>query len=122
MNRKVKTAVLGCTGYTGIELIKIISHHKNLTITFLGSENHSDEYIYKFDDSLKDIELPKLKKFRDIDFKDLDLVFFALPHNISQNIIKDNIGKCVFIDLSADFRLQDPNVYKKNYGCCQKSS
>ena len=73
MNRMIKTAVLGCTGYTGIELIKIINNHQNLTISFLGSENHSDEYIYKFDASLKNIELPKLKRFRDIDFSDLDV-------------------------------------------------
>ena len=39
-----------------------------------------------------------------------------LPHNLSQNIIKNNFGKCVFIDLSADFRINDPNVYKLNYG------
>ena len=50
-----------------------------------------------------------------VNFSEVDVVFFALPHNVSQNIIKDNFEKSIFIDLSADFRLDDPKIYKNNY-------
>ena len=116
MERKIKAAILGCTGYTGLELIKIIINHKNMIIDFLGSQNNYGHSIDEFDSSLKNTNLPKLEKFENINFSNLDVVFFALPHNLSQNIIKNNFGKCVFIDLSADFRINDPNIYKLNYG------
>ena len=49
MKRQIKAAVLGCTGYTGIELIKILIKHPDVIISFLGSQNHQGEYINDFD-------------------------------------------------------------------------
>ena len=115
MNNKIKAAVLGCTGYTGLELVNILNNHPNVILTFLGSQSHSGDYINKFDERLKNVLLPKLNIFDKINFSELDVVFFALPNKVSQNIIKDNFGKSIFIDLSADFRLKNPQVYNDNY-------
>ena len=114
MNNKIKAAVLGCTGYTGLELVNILNNHPNVILTFLGSQSHSGEYINKFDERLKNVLLPKLNLFDEINFSEFDVVFFALPHKVSQNIIKDNFGKSIFIDLSADFRLKNSQVDRKS--------
>ena len=115
MEQLIKVAVLGSTGFTGLELVNILSKHPNVLIKYLGSETKSGSYINSLDDRLGDVSLPKLNSIKNIDFSELDVVFFALPHNISQNIVKKNFGKCILIDLSADFRLDDPEVYKKYY-------
>ena len=115
MNKKIKAAVLGCTGYTGLEIINILKNHPNVTLSFLGSKNNAGKYINEFDKRLTNESLPKLCLLEEINFLDIDVVFFALPHNISQNIIMNNFGKSIFIDLSADFRLDDPEIYQKNY-------
>ena len=115
MKRQIKAAVLGCTGYTGIELIKILIKHPDVIISFLGSQNHQGEYINDFDQSLKRVTLPKLESLKSLNFEELDVVFFALPQNISQNIIKQNFDKSIFIDLSPDFRLDNSLIYEKNY-------
>ena len=60
MNEKIKAAVLGCTGYTGLELVNVLKNHPNVIISFLGSQSHSGEDINKFDKRLKNISLPKL--------------------------------------------------------------
>ena len=115
MNSKIKAAVLGCTGYAGLELVYILTKHPNVTINFLGSQNHAGNFINKYDNRFGGTSLPKLNLLEKINFSELDVAFFALPHNISQYIIKNNIGKSIFIDLSADFRLRDPKIYKENY-------
>ena len=115
MKQQIKTAVLGCTGYTGIELIKILIKHPNEIITFLGSQNHKGEYINNFDQLLKNVTLPKLESLDNLKFEEVDVVFLALTQNISQNIIKQNFNKSVLIDLSPDFRLDNYVIYEKNY-------
>ena len=77
MNKKIKAAVLGCTGYTGLELVHILKNHPDVILSFLGSQSHSGEYINKFDKRLKNDSLPKLNLFNNINFSELDVVFFA---------------------------------------------
>ena len=116
MNKKIKAAILGCTGYTGLELVNILKNHPNVILSFLGSQNYAGHNINTFDKRLKNVSMPKLNLLDNVNFSEVDVVFFALPHNVSQNIIKDNFEKSIFIDLSADFRLDDPEIYKDNYG------
>ena len=100
MKKVIKVAILGCTRYTGIELVNILIKHPNVKITFLGTHNFEGKNIYFFDKRLKNKKLPKLELIKNVDCSSIDLVFLSLPHNISQNIIKNNYGKCKFIDLS----------------------
>ena len=75
MNNKIKAAVLGCTGYTGLELVNILNKHPNVILSFLGSQRHAGDYINKFDKRLKDASLPKLNLLDDINFSEVDVVF-----------------------------------------------
>ena len=112
----IKVAVLGSTGYTGLELVYILSNHPRISISFLGSESSSGKSINSFDERLKKKSLPILSSIDKINYSEIDIVFLALPHNVSQQLINDNIGKSRFIDLSADFRIDNSKIYKDNYG------
>ena len=108
MNNKIKVAVLGCTGYTGLELIYLLSNHSDVLINFLGSSSNKGKKISSFDKRLKNIKFPKIDNINEINYIDYNVVFLALPHNISQNIIKDNFNKSIFIG----FFLEQPIISK----------
>ena len=115
MNKLIKAAIVGCTGYTGIELIKLLNNHRNVEIKELGSRN---DFNKKISDIVPKISLNKnivLKKIEEINVKDLDVVFVCLPHGESQKYISKIIDKVKIIDLSGDFRLKNYKDYKKWY-------
>jgi len=115
MSQKIKVAVLGSTGYVGLELINILSNHKNVLIKFLGSDSSFNKKINNFDNRILSKKVPILSKNSDINISEIDLVFLCLPHGISNKFVKKFYGKTSIIDLSADFRLDKINVYKRNY-------
>jgi len=115
MKKTITAAVLGSTGYVGLELIYILSRHAGVKIVFLGSENFPNKDVREFDKRITSDTLPKLDLYKNIDFRNIDVVFLALPHTVSQNFVKENINKTKIIDLSADFRLDDSEVYRNNY-------
>ena len=115
MKKIITVAVLGSTGYVGLELINILSNHPRVKIVFLGSENFPNKDVSEFDSRIIKDTLPKLDLFKNIIFKNVDVVFLALPHGVSHNFVKENISKTKIIDLSADFRLDDNEVYSNNY-------
>ena len=116
MTKKLSVAILGSTGYVGLELVKILSKHPFIDIVFLGSENYSNTSLHEFDKSLEHTNIPPIQLNRDFDYQKADTVFLALPHEISNNFAKIYYDKIQIIDLSADFRLNDFKTYKKNYG------
>jgi len=115
MVRKISVAVLGSTGYVGLELVKILSKHPNVKIEFLGSENSAKMNISDFDKSLVKFNLPLIDYNSSFIPENYDFVFLALPHGISNKFVKNYFNKIKIIDLSADFRLNDIHEYKKNY-------
>ena len=115
MSKKVSVAILGSTGYVGLELVKILSSHSEVEIVYLGTENSPDISIDKIDSSIKNKQIPLTKLNIDFDYKIADTVFLALPHGVSNEYVKRYYGKIQIIDLSADFRLDNFEVYKKNY-------
>tara|TARA_Y100000590_G_scaffold154663_1_gene177755 strand:+ start:39 stop:1073 length:1035 start_codon:yes stop_codon:yes gene_type:complete len=115
MKNNISVAVLGSTGYVGLELVHILLHHPNIKINYLGSESNIGKHITDFDKRINDSSLPKLNSIENIDLSKIDLVFLALPHGVSQKYVKENINKTKIIDLSADFRIDDENIYNKNY-------
>ena len=114
MKNKYKVAVLGSTGYVGLELVYLLSLNKEIKINFLGSESNSNINISKIDSRIKK-KLPKIKLNKEFDCNQSDIVFLCLPHKISQSYVKKFYGKIKIIDLSADFRLDNANTYYKNY-------
>ncbi len=111
----IKVAILGSTGYVGIELVKILSLHPNVVINFLGSENTYNKEISSFDNNLKKFEHPLIKSNQDFNPSISDVVFLALPHGISNKYVKNYINKIKIIDLSADFRLSNLETYNDSY-------
>ncbi len=116
MKNKIRVAVLGSTGYVGMELVKILSNHSYVDINFLGSETIHDSYLNNIDNTQEYNQLPLLRPNNSFNTEDSDYVFLALPHAVSNKYVKKYFNKINIIDLSADFRLDNFDVYKENYG------
>ena len=116
MINKLKVAVLGSTGYVGMELVKILSRHSYIDINYLGSETVQGDYLKNIDNTKQYNALPLLKPNKKFNPADSDYVFLALPHAISNKYVKKYFNKIKIIDLSADFRLDNFDVYSENYG------
>lgn len=111
-----KIAILGASGYTGAELVRLIAGHPNMDIAALAAERKAGLPMAQVFPHLRHMPLPTLCKIDEIDFSDIDLCFCALPHKTSQQVISALPSTLKIVDLSADFRLRDPADYKKWYG------
>ncbi|MFK7745444.1 MAG: N-acetyl-gamma-glutamyl-phosphate reductase [Roseobacter sp.] len=109
-------AILGASGYTGAELIRLLSEHPDMTITALGAYSKAGQTIEQVFPHLRHLALPPLLQIDQIDFANIDLCFCALPHKTSQEVISALPNTLKIVDLSADFRLRDPADYEKWYG------
>ena len=114
---KINTALIGATGYTGLDLILLLSKHPKVRIKYLCATKNLGKKINFFDKRIKK-KLPKISSVSKINWNILDVVFLSLPNGEAQKLInkiyKKNI-KVKFIDLSADFRIINPKIYEKNY-------
>lgn len=113
---KKKIAILGASGYTGAELIRLIATHPGFAIAALSAERKAGQGMAQVFPFLRHLDLPELVRIEDIDFAGIDLAFCALPHATSQAVIRDLPRSLRIVDLSADFRLRDPAAYEKWYG------
>lgn len=113
----IKVAVLGATGYAGIELVRILSAHPDVKLEVLGSHSFdgqpiSDVYqnfAHVLDMDCEELDIEKVAQ--------CDVAFTALPHGASKDVIPSLIEKGLkVIDLSGDFRYDDIKVYEKWYG------
>ena len=111
-----KVAILGASGYTGAELVRLIANHPNIEIAALAAERKAGLTMAQVFPHLRHMSLPTLCKINEIDFSGIDLCFCALPHKTSQEVIAALPKSLKIVDLSADFRLRDPAEYEKWYG------
>ncbi len=109
-------AILGASGYTGAELVRLIHGHGAMQIAALSGERKAGMAMGEVFPFLRHVDVPVLQKIEEIDFTHIDLAFCALPHATSQAVIKDLPRDLKIVDLSADFRLRDPAAYEKWYG------
>ncbi|MBI5100804.1 MAG: N-acetyl-gamma-glutamyl-phosphate reductase [Nitrospirae bacterium] len=114
----LKVAICGASGYTGIELLRILAGHPGVRITAVTSERSAGK---KVSDVFPHLSVYGGLKFQPMDRDALvdkaDLFFLALPHGASQEAVSYFFSrKKLVIDLSADFRLSDEKVYEKWYG------
>lgn len=119
--KKLKTVIIGASGYTGAELVRILLNHPKAEITALVANNNAGQKMEEIYPHLIHYNLPTLVKIDEVDFAEIDAAFCCLPHTTSQEMIaklmvdKKNSHLKIF-DLSADFRLENIEDYKKWYG------
>lgn len=111
-----KIAILGASGYTGAELVRLIATHPTMEIVALSADRKAGQEMSDVYPHLRHLDLPKLVKMDEIDFSNVDLAFAALPHGLSQALVRDLPESVKVVDLGADFRLRDPAEYEKWYG------
>ena len=116
-----RIGVLGASGYTGAELVRLLLRHPRVTIALLTADRRAGQQMREVFPQFSPFDLPVLSAIEEIDFKTLklDLVFCALPHGTTQRVINDLLARAPAIkvvDLSADFRLADAAAYARWYG------
>ncbi|MGP6085563.1 N-acetyl-gamma-glutamyl-phosphate reductase [Antarctobacter jejuensis] len=109
-------AIIGASGYTGAELIRLIATHPSFEIKALAANSKAGQSMAQVFPHLRHLDLPDLVTWEEIDFSGIDLCFCALPHKTSQEVIAKLPKHLKIVDLSADFRLRDPEAYKTWYG------
>jgi N-acetyl-gamma-glutamyl-phosphate reductase len=115
--KKINVSVIGATGFTGLDLVLLLSNHPKVKIVNLCATKNLGKNISFFDKRIKK-KLPKISSLKNINWEYLDLVFLSLPNGEAQKIIRKKYNKyknLKFIDLSADFRIINSKIYEKNY-------
>ena len=111
-----KVAILGASGYTGAELVRLIATHPSLEIQALTADRKAGMRMADVFPQLRHLDLPALVTIEQVNWSEIDLAFAALPHGLSQALVKDLPRSVKVVDLGADFRLRDPADYEKWYG------
>jgi N-acetyl-gamma-glutamyl-phosphate reductase len=110
----LNVGVIGASGYTGLELVKILARHPQARLRFATSRTHAGKNLAELYPGAPKIQLDDS---READFELVDLIFLCLPHAASAptaaHALKSGIR---IVDLSADFRLQDAECYRSWYG------
>ena len=121
MKDSIKVAIAGATGYIGLELVKILSSHPKVNISYLCATRSIGRPISYFNKKIIKKNLPRISKIDKIDWNNIDVLFTALPNGEAQKIAKNIPKKVKLIDLSADFRLDDSNEYTQWYNIKHKA-
>ena len=109
-------AILGASGYTGAELVRLIATHPQMRVAALSADRKAGMTMAEVFPFLRHLDLPILTKIEEIDFSKIDLCFCALPHGTTQAVIAALPRDLKIVDLSADFRLRDAAAYAQWYG------
>ncbi|MGI9407661.1 MAG: N-acetyl-gamma-glutamyl-phosphate reductase [Hyphomicrobiaceae bacterium] len=113
---KLKTGVIGASGYTGADLIRLALAHPHVELTVLAAKTHAGKAMGDVFPHLGTYGLPDLVDSDDVDWSALDAVFCGLPHGTAHQIISTLPKDLKVVDMSADFRLRDAATYAKWYG------
>jgi len=112
----IKTAILGASGYTGAELVRLLLRHPSFEIAAMTADRHAGRGIGEVFPHLAGHDLPSLSRIEDVDWPSVDSVFCGLPHGTTQEVVAGLPERLKIVDLSADFRLFDPATYAEWYG------
>ena len=119
--KKAKIGVLGASGYTGAELVRLLLRHPRVEIVLLTADRRAGKTMADVFPQFAPYDLPVLTAIEGVDWKaaGLDLAFCGLPHGTTQKVIDEvlkSAPRTVVVDLSADFRLADEAAYAHWYG------
>src|SRR5688572_13551679 len=118
MKKKAAIGVLGASGYTGAELVRLLLRHPRAEISLLTADRRAELHVRDVFSQCAPYPLPMLVSVDDIDWAGakLDLARCALPHGTTQAVIKKLLADAAqtkVVDLSADFRLADAEAYAR---------
>ena len=118
---KAKIGILGASGYTGSELVRLLLRHPRVELALLTADRRAGQEMRAVFPQFSPFTLPNLVSIDSIDWKKagLKLVFCALPHATTQKVVSELLAKAPktkVVDLSADFRLADTEAYERWYG------
>jgi len=119
MPSPVKAALLGASGYTGADLLRLGVNHPGLDFVALTANTHAGKPMASVFPHLAPARLPDLVTNESVDWNEIEVVFCGLPHGASQAIIVEILKanpKIRIIDMSADYRLEDEGLYQQWYG------
>ncbi len=118
MPDKIKVGIIGASGYTGHELIKILVRHPKVELIVLNSENNAGKKVREIYPDFKIEFVYTHFSIKEINEMHMDVVFLALPHTKAMDYALEL--RCKIIDLSADYRFKKPGKYEKIYGFAHK--
>ena len=119
MGAKIKIGILGASGYTGADAVRLLARHPNVEIAALTANTHAGKAMEEVFPHFFMMDLPPLVEWENVDWTKLDAVFCGLPHGTTQEIIAAVLAanpRIKIIDMSADFRLRDMKTYAQWYG------
>ncbi|MDO4401141.1 MAG: N-acetyl-gamma-glutamyl-phosphate reductase [Coriobacteriia bacterium] len=112
-----KVGVMGAAGFAGVELVRLLAQHPQFELIAVTSDADAGKEIAETYPAFTGMDMPKFTNHDDPILFECDLVFLAVPHTVALKYAPTLLDKGVtVIDLSADFRLKDPDVYEKWYG------
>ena len=113
---EIKVGIIGATGYTGSELVRLLLGHSNVSIDVVTSRSHAGKRFSTLHPQFETLFDEELEPTEAVADHELDVVFLALPHGVSMDFVAQyGVEKHRVIDLSGDFRLAEPAMYKKWY-------
>ena len=115
-NAQAQVAVIGASGYTGVDAVRLLARHPGVRIAALAAERRAGETMDAVFPHLQTEALPRLQKVDDIDWSAIDVAFCGLPHGAAQDVIAGLPASVKVVDMSADFRLRDVATYEQWYG------
>jgi N-acetyl-gamma-glutamyl-phosphate reductase len=114
--KTIRAAVLGASGYTGADMIRLAALHPAIRITTLIAKGHAGQSLAQVFPHLASLDLPTLVSPEEVDWEEVDVVFGGLPHGTAHSAIGKLPKRIKVIDMSADFRLHDAGAYAEWYG------
>ena len=119
----IKVGIIGSTGYAGVELVRLIMQHKEAEVVWFGSRSYVDQdYASVFRNMFEIVDAKCMEDNMEQLADAVDVIFTATPQGLCSSLVNEDIlNKVKIIDLSADFRIKDVNVYEKWYKIEHKS-
>ena len=112
----MKVGIIGASGFTGGELIRLLLNHPDAELSYLTSTRHIGTWVHSLHPNLRSMLKQKFQKYTVDNATKCDVIFLAVPHKASMNIVPQLIHSGTrIIDLSADFRLRDSKTYERYY-------
>ncbi|MBD5137060.1 MAG: N-acetyl-gamma-glutamyl-phosphate reductase [Lachnospiraceae bacterium] len=119
----IKVGIIGSTGYAGAEIVRLITQHKEAEVVWYGSRSYIDKKYYEvFQNMFQIVDAKCMDDNMEELANQVDVIFTATPQGLCASLVNEEVlNKVKIIDLSADFRIKDVEVYEKWYGIEHKS-